>query len=316
MDPVLKVFDFSAEFDSKLELPPIPDNTLDNRLDSAVARAEDPTTAGNIPRLAKALSDLRSLLGPNASFDRLSSTLSLATGHGHREVLKYLIAENVPITADAVTVATIAKDEWSLDLMLNSGWNIDEPLGLTTPSALALAVEDRALVSWFLEHGASPNAQCSLDLTPLSIAVQFSSMSIIRSLFDYGGSVQYGQLLHYAVRRDSPDQQDVVDLILNKNPPINHVMYQEHPQSYFRQRMFGLGTPLHEAAGKGRLEMVKKLIDLGDHPLIRDSCGEIPLQRAQKAGHDSVVAYLGQITANAEWPVHQFTDGKETTGWS
>lgn len=179
-----------------------------------------------------------------------------------------------------------------------------------------LAVEDRALVSWFLERGASPNAQCSLDLTPLSIAVQFSSMSIIRSLFDYGGSVEYGQLLHYAVRRDLPDQHDVLDLILSKNPPINHVMYQEHPQSYFRQRMFGLGTPLHEAAGKGKLDMVKKLIDLGAHPLIRDSCGKIPLQRAHKAGQDSVVAHLGQITANAERPVHQFTDGKETTGWS
>ncbi|KAI7281680.1 hypothetical protein KC343_g1238 [Hortaea werneckii] len=316
MDSVLELFDFSAKFDRGPELPPIPDNTFDSRVNSAVARAEDATTAGNLSRLAKALSDLRSLLGPNASFDRLSSTLSLVTRHGHREVLKYLLAENVPITADAVTAAKVAKDEWMLDLMLSSGWNIDEPLGLTTPSALALAVEDRALVSWFLERGASPNAQCSLDLTPLSIAVQFSSMSIIQSLFDYGGSVQYGQVVHYAVRRDLPDQHDVLDFILSKNPPINHIMYQEHPQSYFRQRMFGLGTQLHEAAGKGKLEMVKKLIDLGTHPLIRDSCGKIPLQRAQKAGEDSIVVYLGRITAIAEWPVHQFTNGKETTSWS
>lgn len=137
MDPVLEFFDFSATFDRKPELPPISDNTLDKMLDSAAARAEDATTAGNIPRLAKALSDLRSLLRPNASFDRLSSTLSLATRHGHREVLKYLLAKSVPITADAVTAATIAKDEWMLDLMVNSGWNVVEPLGLTTPSALA-----------------------------------------------------------------------------------------------------------------------------------------------------------------------------------
>ncbi|KAI7261115.1 hypothetical protein KC345_g9894 [Hortaea werneckii] len=316
MDSALAFFNFSATSVLQPELPPIPDNTLDDKLNSAVARAEGAATAGGIPPLAEPLSDLRSLLGPNASLARLGSTLSLAVRRGHREVLKYLLAEDVPITADAVTAATIAKDEWMLDLMLSSGWNIDEPLGFTTPSALALAVEDRALVSWFLERGASPNAQCSLDLTPLSIAVQFSSMSIIQSLFEYGGSVQYGQLVHYAVRRDLPDQHDVLDFILSKNPPINHIMYQEHPQSYFRQRMFGLGTPLHEAAGKGKLDMVKKLIDLGAHPLIRDSCGKIPLQRAQKAGQGSVIAYLGQITANAEWPVQQFTDGKETTGWS
>lgn len=133
----MEFFNFSATSDLQPELPPIPDNTLDDKLNSAVARAEGAATAGSIPPLAEALSDLRSLLGPNASLARLGSTLSLAVRRGHREVLKYLLAEDVPITADAVTAATIAKDEWMLDLMLSSGWNIDEPLGFTTPSALA-----------------------------------------------------------------------------------------------------------------------------------------------------------------------------------
>lgn len=141
-------------------------------------------------------------------------------------------------------------------------------------------------------------------------------MSIIQSLFDHGGDVRSGQLLHYAVRRDLPDQVDVIDLILGKKPPINHVMYQEHSQSYLRQRMFGLGTPLHEAAERGNLEVVKKLLDYGSHPLIRDSCGKIPLERAQKKGQQSVATYLGPITASAGPPPHQFTEGRETTGWS
>lgn len=141
-------------------------------------------------------------------------------------------------------------------------------------------------------------------------------MSIIRSLFDHGGSVLYGQLLHYAVRRDLPDQADVLDFILSQKPPINHVMYEEHPQSYFRQRMFSLGTPLHEAAEQGKLDVVRKLLESGSHPLIKDSSGNIPLQRAQKTGRDTVIGYLGPITASAEWPARQFTEGKETTGWS
>lgn len=93
-------------------------------------------------------------------------------------------------------------------------------------------------------------------------------------------------------------------------------MYQEHPQSYFSQRMFGLGTPLHEAAEQGKLDVVEKLLASGAHPLIKDSCGKIPLQRAQRMGRDEMVAYLGPITASAEWPARQFTEGKETTGWS
>lgn len=80
--------------------------------------------------------------------------------------------------------------------------------------------------------------------------------------------------------------------------------------------MFGLGTPLHEAAEQGKLDVVQKLLGLGAHPLIKDSCGKIPLQRAQRARRDAVVAYLGPITARAEPPVCQFTEGKETTGWS
>ena len=128
--------------------------------------------------------------------------------------------------------------------------------------------------------------------------------------------MQYGQLLHYAVRRNLPDQADVLDFILSKKPHVEHVMYQEHPQSYFRQRMFGLGTLLHEAAEQGKLDMASKLLESGCHPLIRDSCGKIPLQRAQTMKQDSMVAYLGPITESAEWPDHQFTEGKETTGWS
>ncbi|KAK1092068.1 hypothetical protein LTR48_005077 [Friedmanniomyces endolithicus] len=312
MDSVLALFDFSGKVGLQLNLPTV----LDGSLDSAVVRVEEAAAVGNTPLLAEALSNLQALPGSGPYLERPGGTLCIAARHGHREALEYLLARNVSVTPDAVTTAVIAKDEWILDLLLRSGWKIDEPLGLTTPSALALAVEDSALVSWFLERGASSNAQCSLDLTPLSVAVQFSSMPIIRSLFDHGGSVLHGQLLHYAVRRDLPDQADVLDFILSKQPQINHVMYQEHPQSYFSQRMFGLGIPLHEAAEQGKLDVVRKLLESGTHPLIRDSCGRIPLQRAERTGRDLVVAYLGPITASAELPGRQFTEDKETTGWS
>ena len=85
---------------------------------------------------------------------------------------------------------------------------------------------------------------------------------------------------------------------------------------YYMQRCFGLGTPLQEAAELGKLDMVKRLIEAGAHPLIRNSRGKIPLVRARDKGQDAIVDYLGPITERAEPPAFQFTEGKETTGWS
>lgn len=135
-------------------------------------------------------------------------------------------------------------------------------------------------------------------------------------LFKSGGSIRYGQLLHYAIRRRSNDYLEVLELVLEKGPPINNVMYQEQLESYFRQRMFGIGTPLHDAAEQGQLETVKRLISAGAHPLIKNSRGRIPLQQAEKAQHNDVVAYLSPITTKANWPPYQFTEGRETNGWS
>lgn len=135
-------------------------------------------------------------------------------------------------------------------------------------------------------------------------------------MFEHGGSVRDGQLLHYAVRRNLPDYLEVLALVLSKNPPVNHVMYQEDCTSYMRQRAFGLGTPLHEAAARGRLDVVQTLLANGSNPLIRDSCGDLPLQRAEKANHISVCAYLQQVMLETPWPERQFTEGKQTTGWS
>lgn len=173
-----------------------------------------------------------------------------------------------------------------------------------------LEVEDDRLTAWFLAHGASPNTTCAVDLTPLSVAVQFGSISTIQAMFEHGGSIKHGQLLHHAVRRDLPDYLDVLALVLSKNPPINNVMYQDLP-SYYQYRAFALGTPLHEAAKDGKLDVVKILLEMGANPLIKDSRGEIPLQRAERARRRSVIDYLQPITANATPPEQQFTEGKE-----
>jgi ankyrin repeat protein len=92
-------------------------------------------------------------------------------------------------------------------------------------------------------------------------------------------------------------------------------MYQEDPTSYYQQRVFALGTPLHSAARLGRLDICRILVAKGADVRIRDSRGEIPLQRAEKGGWMAVIDFLAPLTERARSPVEQFTRGKEATAW-
>lgn len=55
------------------------------------------------------------------------------------------------------------------------------------------ATDDYELTNWLLSHGADPNASCGLNKTPLSAAVQYSPLEVIKLLFARGGSVKQGR---------------------------------------------------------------------------------------------------------------------------
>ena len=153
-------------------------------------------------------------------------------------------------------------------------------------------MNDPHLTLWFLTHGADPNAECGLDLTPLSVAVYEAPFAIIKLLFDHGGSIKHGQLLHYAVRRESVDRLQVCQFIIDKGPPISNVMYQDRLDCYDQFKYFGIGTPLHEAAEEGKLDVVELLLAHGADPLVRDAKGDLAIDRARRAGQSAVVKQL------------------------
>lgn len=172
-------------------------------------------------------------------------------------------------------------------------------------------LDDEALTSWFLANGAKPDAGCGIDCTPLSIAVSRASFPIIKLLFSHGGTVQYGQLLQYAVKRDAPDRLEVIDFLLARGTPINDIMYQNRLTNYYQQRAFGLGTPLHRAAEMGKHDVVEFLVRRGADPLIRDARGMLAVERAERNGHDEIAALLRPLSAFALAPRHDFTDGRQ-----
>jgi ankyrin repeat protein len=129
-------------------------------------------------------------------------------------------------------------------------------------------------------------------LTPLSVAVQDASFEAIDLLFNHGASVCYGSPLHYAVRREQKDRLRIIQYLLSKGARINDVMGQHHLVTYHHFQAFALGTPLHEAARNGDVEVVDFLLNNNADPTIEDTRGEIPIQIARAKNHASVVRRL------------------------
>ena len=145
----------------------------------------------------------------------------------------------------------------------------------------------------------------------MSIAVEIAPFPVIELLFSQGGSIEKGQLMHHAAYRSSADRLDVLAYIFGKGAPINNVMYENHFESYELQKQLAIATPLHIAASTGKLDVVRWLLEHGANPLIKDSFGETPQERALAAGKTEIAEYLEPIEASAAEPMEQFIDGRQ-----
>ncbi|EME39070.1 hypothetical protein DOTSEDRAFT_140376, partial [Dothistroma septosporum NZE10] len=140
------------------------------------------------------------------------------------------------------------------------------------------------LVKWFLSRGADPNGPCGIDTTPLSVAVHKGPLPVIQTMFAHKGTIHHGQLLHWAALRRRDDRLAVVRLILQHGAAVNAIMYENHRDSFIQRKPFALGTPLHEAASIGDLEVII-LIDHGASISVEDTRGDLPYNIAREKGH-------------------------------
>jgi len=167
------------------------------------------------------------------------------------------------------------------------------------------------MVDWFLAHGADPNATClRLDWNPLGVAVARAPMSTIKKLFDHGGSIEHGQLLHAAAKRVHDDRVEVLNFILSKGADVNEVEFQRYSRSYAFQKWMWLGTPLHYATDHSYIDVARRLLEHGANPLIRDSKGQTVLERAKRLGQVQMYEMLQAASDAASPPEFQFTDGQ------
>lgn len=144
---------------------------------------------------------------------------------------------------------------------------------------------------WLLDHGADPNKQCSIDLTPMSYAIKHASLSTIRLLLNHRGDIQKGELLQHAIDRHT-NIIDVLDLLLARGAPLNSTMYEKHYFSWSLYHFMGLGTALHKAAELGKVDVVRYLISRGADTGVKDATGQTALDYAKESGHSKIVQLL------------------------
>ncbi|RHZ43194.1 ankyrin repeat domain-containing protein [Aspergillus thermomutatus] len=119
------------------------------------------------------------------------------------QFIKELLDRGLPMDPLYALEAIKVKGKDALKVFLQNGWDINQPVSELKPPVLGYAIADEEMAAWLLDHGADPNRQCVIDLTPFSFAVESASISVIHLILSRGGNVQKGQLLHHAIERQS-----------------------------------------------------------------------------------------------------------------
>lgn len=114
-----------------------------------------------------------------------------------------------------------------------------------------------------------------------------ASMAVIRDLFERRqADARTGQLLHYAVSRDRSDIVEVVNYLVKHGSPVDEILC-ENDKEYLRgpyELPGGRGTPLHRSVQLKKLNLVKRLLELGADPLKKDDQGHTPRFWAHRSG--------------------------------
>ncbi|KIX92101.1 uncharacterized protein Z520_12185 [Fonsecaea multimorphosa CBS 102226] len=205
--------------------------------------------------------------------DRVNA-MSTAIEKNYLLIVDLFLAKGIKPTGWDIISAIKRRSYALLELLLSDGYDINTYVRDDWPPPLADALFDPLLVKWLIDHGANPNARCSYDITPLSIAVREGSRHVIEMLLELGASIKYGQPLHYAVRANR--ENDIIELLLRKGASPNKIMFEDHLVSFLQFQCLGLGTPLHEAASQKNDALIQLLLRHGADSKIRNTLGELP----------------------------------------
>ncbi|KNG89130.1 Ankyrin repeat protein [Aspergillus nomiae NRRL 13137] len=268
-------------------LPPVPRQTSPG----IIREMETACAVGDLPRFKSTLETWTSL---GLDIHDLDSVMMQAVRQDQMDVVVELLHKGLSISQYYALEAIKHRSKKVLNILLQHGWNINQPTSELRPPALGYAVDDDEIALWLLDHGADPNKQCSIDLTPLSYAVEQASLLTVKLFLDRGGDIHKGQLLHHAVERQT-NTIDVLGMLLERGFPLNAKMYERHYPSWRLFYFMGLGTALHKAAELGKADVVRYLLEQGADVGIKDATNRTAMDWAVLNNHQEVVGLLQSV---------------------
>ncbi|KAJ5702733.1 hypothetical protein N7488_010281 [Penicillium malachiteum] len=245
---------------------------------------------GDIQAFVKTLDLLQHSTPGSGDFDicDFCGVMIEAVKRDDAQFMKEPFNRGLPMDSLYAIEAVEAKPKNALEVFLQYGWDINQPMSELRPPVLGSKIENEEITAFLLDHGADPNKDCGIDLTPLSYAVQSAPISVINLMLNLGGDVKKGQLLHHAIERRS-ETIEVLKMLIENGAPINATMYQDHYPSWRLFYFMGLGTPLHKATELGKVDVVRYLLSEGADVTIKDANGRTAMECAQMGCQSEVV---------------------------
>lgn len=168
-----------------------------------------------------------------------------------------------------------------------------------TPLHWAASGGNKAIVEVLLKHGADVNATDRCYITPLHNAAFYCKLEVAEVLIANGANVNAngcnGTPLFHALSDYDTKQEVIVKLLLQHGAKVNVVQSKDgstplhHLESKEIAALFIAhgadinakddfnSTPLHDAASRGRKDVVQLLLDAGADKTIKNNKGETPL---------------------------------------
>ncbi|KAJ5484589.1 hypothetical protein N7453_012057 [Penicillium expansum] len=268
-------------------------------------------SSGNLEGIRSTLSELRYSLNDETLQAKTVPLLREAVERYSYQLVECFLQSHVALSSKLVLKATINASYQTLEVFLTHGWDINAPVDSNTPAALTFSFYDFKLTQWFLAYEADSNRRCyeHTDQPPLSVALEKAPFAIIELLLDHSASLQHGQVIHYAAMRELDDRLEVLQYLLDRQHPLNDIMYQNCGDEYYFHMYSSIGTPLHYGAGKELLDYVTFLVQHGASIEIRDPLGQIAADWARRYGHSAVFDFLQHSSAGSNTESNlQFTD--------
>ena len=269
-------------------------------------KLEDATTRGDIAAVKSVIQKWRAESeNGQKSPGFFGTSMTPAIKGGHLTIAAYLV-ENVTTALQLPLNFQSAMDTESyefMELFLHHGFDINKSWSEHYSTPLAHTFENEEMTRKFLDHGADPNAESRINNTPLSRAVQFAPMSIIKFLFDRGGPgcMNNGELFHCVTYRDLSDRIEVLEYLFTQGAQrdINKLIRQDRPNLFSKENLIlGCDAPLHVATRTGKMDVVEFLIAHDADAQKPSGKGRLPIDVAGKADQDGVAQYLAPISVH------------------